>query len=154
MSPTHVHFNGSVNLPDTESVMREIVARVPAGLRRIPDGETGDRANWIFYQARRFLEAPWLVTERPVEVEAGEYDAMPQLQLVDGVDPATVTWPSGPARPGVPGTPRRCLYRAGPAATGPPAEAAAPARRKRRPDSPDVPVRRCHASTHQSDRPR
>jgi hypothetical protein len=42
-------FNGSVNLVDTESVMREIAARVPSGLRRMPDGETGDRGNWIFF---------------------------------------------------------------------------------------------------------
>ena len=46
MPASHVHFNGSVNLADTESVMREITARVPSGLRRIPDGETGDRA-WL-----------------------------------------------------------------------------------------------------------
>ena len=42
MSPTHAHFNGSVNLADAESVMREIATRVPSGLRRVPDGETGD----------------------------------------------------------------------------------------------------------------
>ena len=50
MPADHVHFNGSVNLADAESVMREIAARVPSGLRRIPDGETGDRGNWIFFQ--------------------------------------------------------------------------------------------------------
>ena len=40
MSPTHAHFNGSVNLAEAESVVREIVARVPSSVRRIPDGET------------------------------------------------------------------------------------------------------------------
>lgn len=54
MSPRHVHFNGSINMADAESVMREIVARVPTGLRRIPDGEPGERAGWIFYQAHRW----------------------------------------------------------------------------------------------------
>jgi hypothetical protein len=44
--PTSVHFNGSVNLGDAETVMREIAARVPYGVRRIPDGETGDRLQW------------------------------------------------------------------------------------------------------------
>ena len=58
MPPDHVHFNGSVNLADAESVMREIVARVPPGLRRIPDGETGDRGNWIFFQMQKFLQSP------------------------------------------------------------------------------------------------
>jgi hypothetical protein len=41
MLPAHVHFNGSVNLAEAESVVREIVARVPSSVRRIPDGETG-----------------------------------------------------------------------------------------------------------------
>jgi hypothetical protein len=44
MPPDHDHFNGSVNLDDTESVMREIVSPIPVGLRRIPDRETGDQA--------------------------------------------------------------------------------------------------------------
>lgn len=47
MQPRCVHFNGSVNLADAETVMREIeiVSRVPAAVRRLPDGETGDRAS-------------------------------------------------------------------------------------------------------------
>jgi hypothetical protein len=60
MPPDHVHFNGSVNLADAETVMREIAARVPSGLRRIPDGETGDRGNWIFFQLQKFMQLPWL----------------------------------------------------------------------------------------------
>jgi len=93
MPPNHVHFNGSVNLPDAESVMREITARVPAGVLRIPDGEPGDRAGWIFFQAHRFLRLPWLVPVQPFDPAEGDYEHMPQLRLADGVDPATVTWP-------------------------------------------------------------
>jgi hypothetical protein len=94
MSPKHAHFNGSVNLADTELVMREIVARVPDGLRRIPDGETGERAGWIFYQAHQFLRLPWLVPVRPFDPAEGDYEHMPQLRLADGADPATVDWPA------------------------------------------------------------
>ena len=93
MPPNHVHFNGSVNLADGESVMREITARVPSGLRRIPDGETGDRAGWIFFQAHRFLQLPWLVPVQPFDPAEGDYEHMPQLRLTDGADPATVKWP-------------------------------------------------------------
>ena len=60
MPADHVHFNGSVNLGDAESVMREIASRVPSGLRRIPDGETGDRGNWIFFQLQKFLQGKLL----------------------------------------------------------------------------------------------
>ena len=93
MPPTHVHFNGSVNLADNESVMREVVSRVPSGLRRLPDGETGDRDNWILFQLQKFLQAPWLVPVQPVNVVDGDYEGAPQLRLADGADPAEVTWP-------------------------------------------------------------
>ena len=94
MPPTHAHFNGSVNLADAESVMREIASRVPAGLRRIPDGETGDRGNWIFFQMQRFMQMPTLVPARPIGAEDGDYEALPQLRLADGVGPDQVEWPN------------------------------------------------------------
>jgi hypothetical protein len=92
MPPTHVHFNGSVNLADTETVLREITARVPSGLRRIPDGETGDRGNWIFFQMQKFQQSESLVPERPLDGPA-DYEQLPKLRLADGVDPAGMAWP-------------------------------------------------------------
>lgn len=94
MPPSHVHFNGSINLADTESVMREIVARVPSGLRRIPDGETGDRGAWIFFQEQKFRQLPWLVPGRTEEAAARDYDGISQLRLADGAAPAEVKWPA------------------------------------------------------------
>ena len=94
MPADHVHFNGSVNLADTETVMREITSRVPSGLRRIPDGETGDRNYWIFFQLQRFLQLPWLVPDGPLDAADGDYEDMPKLRLAEGVDPAEVTWPN------------------------------------------------------------
>jgi hypothetical protein len=94
MPPTHVHFNGSVNLADAESVMREIVSRVPVGLRRIPDGETGDRGNWIAFQMQKFLQSLSLVSARPLQAVPGDYAQIPQLRLAEGVDPAQMRWPN------------------------------------------------------------
>ncbi len=93
MPPDHVHFNGSVNLADAESVMHEIISRVPSGLRRIPDGETGDRGGWIFFQMQKFLQSPLLVPARPLDAADGDYEQLPQLRLADGVDPAEMRWP-------------------------------------------------------------
>jgi hypothetical protein len=93
MPADHAHFNGSVNLADGETVMREITTRVPSGVRRLPDGETGDRNNWIFFQLQRFLELPWLVPEG-LDAAEGDYENMPKLRLADGVDAADVTWPN------------------------------------------------------------
>jgi len=92
MPPTGVHFNGSVNLADAETVMREIVSRIPAGLRRIPDGETGDRGNWVFFQLQKFLQSPSLAEAHPHDNPAEDYE-MPQVQLAEGVDPSDMTWP-------------------------------------------------------------
>ena len=93
MPPTHVHFNGSVNLADAESVMREIVSRVPSGLRRVPDGETGDRDYWILFQMRKFEQSPSLAVARQGDGADGNYAQMPQFRLADGFDPAEMSWP-------------------------------------------------------------
>ena len=58
MPPTSVHFNGSINLPDAETVMREISSRIPNGLCRMTDGVTGDRNYWISFQTRKFEQMP------------------------------------------------------------------------------------------------
>jgi hypothetical protein len=58
MPPNSVHFNGSVNLPDAETVMREISSRIPRGVRRMTDGETGERGYWINFQIQKFLAMP------------------------------------------------------------------------------------------------
>jgi len=93
MPPTRAHFNGSVNLPDTETVMREISTRIPSGVRRIPDGETGDRGNWIYFQLQRFLQSGSLVPAQPHDNPAEDYQQMPQVRLADGIGPDDVKWP-------------------------------------------------------------
>jgi hypothetical protein len=94
MPPTTVHFNGGVNLANAEAVLREIASRVPSGVRRVPDGETGDRQQWIFYQLQKFWQTPGLeeagTTDRPAE----GYEALPTVRLADGVDPEALSWPN------------------------------------------------------------
>ena len=46
-----VHFVGSIPLPDSETVFRDLSAAVGPRLIRLPDGETGIRKTWI-----RFLQ--------------------------------------------------------------------------------------------------
>ena len=94
MPPTAVHFNGGVNLADTETVIREIASRVPKGVTRIPDGETGDRQNWIWFQLDKFLQTPGLESDKPVDmaVESTEYVQMPKVRLT--VDADEIEWPN------------------------------------------------------------
>jgi hypothetical protein len=96
MPPSSVHFNGSVNLPDAETVMREISSRVPTGVRRITDGETGDRNYWISFQTRKFEQMPEFETVasgRAYETAADAPD-MPQLRLAEGASAETIDWPN------------------------------------------------------------
>ena len=48
--PQGAHLVGSVPLADSETVFREAATRLGSRLRRIPDGETGIRTNWIQWQ--------------------------------------------------------------------------------------------------------
>lgn len=94
MPPTRVHFNGSINLADAATVMREITTRVPSGVRRIPDGETGDRQNWIFFQLQKFLATSGLEQAATGDTAEADYGDMPKVRLADGADPDTIDWPN------------------------------------------------------------
>ncbi|MFF2051576.1 hypothetical protein ACFVU2_08225 [Leifsonia sp. NPDC058194] len=48
------HLVGSVNLPDAETVLRTVGGRLGDRMRRIPDGEVGERFYWIQFQTGRF----------------------------------------------------------------------------------------------------
>jgi hypothetical protein len=96
MPPSSVHFNGSVNLPDAETVMREISARIPSGVRRMTDGETGERNYWIHFQIQKFVAMPEFELLERVQVYETEDDApaMPQLQLAADASADSVQWPN------------------------------------------------------------
>jgi hypothetical protein len=97
MPPSSVHFNGSVNLPDAGTVMREISSRIPSGVRRMTDGETGERGYWILFQIQKFLAMPELEavsSGQAYDTDAAEAPAMPQLRLAEGVSPEAVKWPN------------------------------------------------------------
>jgi hypothetical protein len=96
MPPTAVHFNGSVNLPDAETVMREISSRTPQGLRRMTDGETGDRNYWIRFQTQKFEQMPEFETVSVGQAYETAPDApsMPQLRLTEGASAEMINWPN------------------------------------------------------------
>ncbi len=96
MPPTAVHFNGSVNLPDAETVMREISSRIPNGVRRMTDGETGDRNYWISFQIRKFEQMPEFETVSVGKAYETAPDAplMPQLRLTEGASAEMINWPN------------------------------------------------------------
>ena len=97
MPPSSVHFNGSVNLPDAETVMREISARIPVGVRRMTDGETGERNYWILFQHRKFLameELESVGSGEAYETEDPDAPTMSRMRLADGVEADEIEWPN------------------------------------------------------------
>lgn len=93
MPPVAAHFNGSVNLVDAETVFRELTARVPVGVRRLPDGETGERARWIGYLLPKLLATPGLERVDPEPGVTAYGGNRPTLRLGAGIDPDRVDWP-------------------------------------------------------------
>ena len=95
MPPVFVHLNGSINLPDTDTVFRELGERIGPLAPRYSDGETGDRGNWIFFQLERFWATPGLEQAGMVERDAkGAYRQTPKVRLAAGADADAIVWPN------------------------------------------------------------
>ena len=56
--PVGVHLVGSVPLGSAEEVFRRVAEVLGDRLRRIPDGETGPRSDWIGWQYPVFSSQP------------------------------------------------------------------------------------------------
>jgi hypothetical protein len=80
--PVGVHLVGSVPLGGAEEVFRTVAAVLGDRLRRIPDGETGPRSDWIGWQYPVFSSQPQFERGAP---GASSYRALPQLRLRSGV---------------------------------------------------------------------
>jgi hypothetical protein len=81
--PVGVHLVGSVPLGGAEEVFRRVAAVLGDRLRRIPDGETGPRSDWIGWQYPVFSSRPQFERGRPGA--SSSYRALPQLRLRSGV---------------------------------------------------------------------
>jgi SAM-dependent methyltransferase len=81
--PLGAHLVGSVPLATAEGVFRTVGGALEDRLRRIPDGETGPRADWIVWQY------PVLSSRAEFEVAPPtphSYRALPRLRLREGED--------------------------------------------------------------------
>lgn len=82
--PTSVHLIGSVPMEDAETVFRTVARELGPWLARIPDGETGNRHRWIWWQREMLLNHP-----------AMEVDSITppfELRQWDGVVVRTTDW--------------------------------------------------------------
>jgi hypothetical protein len=81
-NPVGAHLNGGLAVADAETAMREIATRIGDRVNRIPDGETGERNNWIFFQVDRLRSLPGVETVGVFDPTRG-YDGLPKLRITD-----------------------------------------------------------------------
>lgn len=81
---TGVHLVGSIPLPDTETVFEQCCHDLPHRLKRIPDGETGQRNYFTYWQWGCFNAAPQLVNEFVMN-QAGKDKEMSAEEVDEGV---------------------------------------------------------------------
>lgn len=82
---TGIYLTGSVNKPTADEVFAFVGQHLQPGATRVPDGETGGRANWVLTQEPVFAGNPGL-TAVPAP------DGRDRYVLADGVTPQTLTF--------------------------------------------------------------
>jgi len=80
--PVGVHLVGSVPLASAEEVFRLAAEVLGDRLRRIPDGETGPRSDWIVWQYPVFSSLPQFEVGPP---GPASFRSLPQLRLRAGL---------------------------------------------------------------------
>ena len=96
-----MHLIGSVPLADAEAVFRTVAAALGPYLSRLPDGETGERRRWIFFQRLMLEKHPAMEVDPTVPLFAlRQWDGkllreMPLLRFRPGVDPDGVKFETG-----------------------------------------------------------
>jgi hypothetical protein len=101
MTGPGAHLVGSVPLAHAETVFRTVSAALGPALRRIPDGETGERRRWIWFQRQMLERHPAMEIDPTVPLFAlRQWDGTllretPLLRFRDGVDPDGVVFATG-----------------------------------------------------------
>ena len=101
MPLTCAHLVGSLPYPDAETAFAETAARLGGHLKRIPDGETGERARWIFWQRAKVASHPAMevaADEDTARIHQWDGKLIREWELFrfkPGIDPATVDFDPG-----------------------------------------------------------
>ena len=86
----NIHIVGSIPLADAQTVFETVAAALGPKLLRLPDGETGDRLNWISWLADLFDAHPdFERVERDFRVHE-QATIMPSFRLKAGAAAAAL----------------------------------------------------------------
>jgi hypothetical protein len=95
------HLVGSVPLESAEDVFRKVLGALGPELSRVPDGETGERRRWIYWQRTMLENHPAMEVDKDAGLlELRQWDGSllrraELLRFKAGVDPDAVDFPTG-----------------------------------------------------------
>ena len=101
MTSPHIHLVGSVPLGDTEAVLRTLGSKLGTHLKRMPDGETGKRTDWIRFIQVMLSQHPALEIDKETPpLRWRQWDGVllreiPLVKFKDGIDLDRVTFEPG-----------------------------------------------------------
>src|SRR5262245_21311604 len=101
MTQPGAHLVGSVPLVDAETVFRTVARVLGPSLRRLPDGETGERRRWIWFQRQMLERHPDMEIDPTVPLfTLRQWDGRvlretPLLRFRAGVAPERVVFETG-----------------------------------------------------------
>ena len=96
-----LHLIGSIPLDNSEQVFRRLADELGPFLRCMPDGETGERSRWVYFQRQMLLDHPAMEIDptvppyKFVQWDGKVVREIEQLRFKPGVDPATVVFETG-----------------------------------------------------------
>ncbi|MFM8535402.1 MAG: hypothetical protein ACKOEC_17740, partial [Acidimicrobiia bacterium] len=96
-----LHLIGSIPLETTEQVFGALSKELGPFLRCLPDGETGERSRWVYFQGQMLRAHPDMEIDPTVPPFAFvQWDGkvvreIPQVRFKPGVDPGKVSFPTG-----------------------------------------------------------
>lgn len=96
-----LHLIGSIPLDNSEQVFRTLAGELGPFLSRLPDGETGERSRWVYFQRQMLLNHPAMEIDPTVppykfiQWDGKVIREVEQVRFKPGVDPATVVFDTG-----------------------------------------------------------
>ncbi len=96
-----LHLIGSIPLDNSEQVFRRLAGELEPFLSRMPDGETGERSRWVYFQRQMLLDHPAMEIDPTVppykfiQWDGKVVREVEQVRFRPGIDPATVVFETG-----------------------------------------------------------
>jgi hypothetical protein len=96
-----LHLIGSIPLASSEEVFRTLAKELGSHLRCMPDGETGERSRWVYFQGQMLRAHPDMEIDPTVppfpfvQWDGKVVREIPQVRFKPSVDPSKVKFETG-----------------------------------------------------------